>query len=89
MKILIASPIYKDALERLREENDVVTAFDAGAEELKDRIVDREVLVFRSGVDITADVMSCFQSSSRAESTYMGARSSIRSNEICLTSSAL
>lgn len=58
MKILIASPIYKDALELLSEQNDVVTAFDAGAEELKEQITDREVLVFRSGVDITADVMA-------------------------------
>jgi phosphoglycerate dehydrogenase-like enzyme len=56
VKILIASPIYADALEHLRKDNDVVTAFDAGSEELIQRIRDREVLVFRSGVDITADV---------------------------------
>jgi phosphoglycerate dehydrogenase-like enzyme len=58
VKILIASPIYADALEHLRKDNDVVTAFDAGSEELIQRIRDREVLVFRSGVDITADVMA-------------------------------
>ena len=58
MKILIASPIYADALEHLRKDNDVVTAFDAGSEELIKHIKDREALVFRSGVDISADVMA-------------------------------
>lgn len=58
MKILIASPIFADAIERLKEKNDVVTAFDAGADELKERITDREALIFRSGVDISADVMA-------------------------------
>lgn len=58
MKILIASPIYADALEQLRAENDVITAFDACTEELQDQIRDREALVFRSGVDISADVMA-------------------------------
>ncbi|MDH3433225.1 MAG: hydroxyacid dehydrogenase [Gammaproteobacteria bacterium] len=58
MKILIASPIFEEAIERLREKNDVVLAFNAGTDELKKRISDRDALVFRSGVDINADVMA-------------------------------
>lgn len=59
MKILIASSIYPDAIEKLRLQHDVVCAFNAKEEELKMRIKDREVLIFRSGVQITADVMAC------------------------------
>lgn len=58
MKILIASPIFAEAIESLREKNDVVLAFNAETDELKERISDREALVFRSGVDINADVMA-------------------------------
>lgn len=58
MKILIASSIYPEAIEALREQHDVICAFNAKEEELKSLIKDREVLVFRSGVQITADVMA-------------------------------
>ena len=58
MKILIASSIDKDAIKELSQEHDVVCAFGAPENELKNLIVDREVLIFRSGVQITADVMS-------------------------------
>lgn len=57
MKILIASPIDPDAIEKLREQHDVVCAFDAPAEVLQTLVQDRELLIFRSGVDITAEVM--------------------------------
>ncbi|UCC50296.1 MAG: hydroxyacid dehydrogenase [Anaerolineaceae bacterium] len=59
MRILIASSIYPDAIERLREEHDVVCAFNAKEDVLKDVIVDREVIILRSGVQITAEVMAC------------------------------
>jgi D-3-phosphoglycerate dehydrogenase / 2-oxoglutarate reductase len=58
MNILIASSIHKDAIQKLEQEHDVICAFNAKDEELKALIADREVLIFRSGVQITADVMS-------------------------------
>ncbi|MDQ4077227.1 MAG: hydroxyacid dehydrogenase [Chloroflexota bacterium] len=58
MKILIASSIYPEAIERLQEEHDVICAFNATEEMLKETIADREVLIFRSGVRITGDVMA-------------------------------
>lgn len=59
MKILIASSIHAGALEKLRAQHDVICAFNAKQDELKSLIVDREVLIFRSGVQITAGVMEC------------------------------
>jgi D-3-phosphoglycerate dehydrogenase len=56
-KILVASSIDPTALERLREEHDVVTALGAPTDALQRAIADREVLIFRSGVSITARVM--------------------------------
>lgn len=57
MNILIASSVHRGAIDELRKEHDVVCAFDAGEAELQNRVADREVLIFRSGVKITADVM--------------------------------
>lgn len=59
MRILIASPIEPRTVSRLREQHDVVCAFDATTDELESRIQDRELLIFRSGVSITAEVMEC------------------------------
>ena len=59
MKILIASSIYPAAIDKLREDHDVVCAFNAKEDVLKSVIQDREVLIFRSGVQITAEVMAC------------------------------
>ncbi|HZN38541.1 MAG TPA: NAD(P)-dependent oxidoreductase [Planctomycetota bacterium] len=59
MRILVASPVFPSALEELRKNHDVVVAVDAPAHDLKRLIVDRHALVFRSGVQITADVMRC------------------------------
>jgi D-3-phosphoglycerate dehydrogenase / 2-oxoglutarate reductase len=58
MKILLASPIHADALETLREKHEVVMAYDAPADVLREKIVGCDVLIFRSGVKITADVMA-------------------------------
>lgn len=57
MKILVASSIHQSALDRLSEHHDVLCAFGAPTDELMRVIVDREAIVFRSGVQITADVM--------------------------------
>ncbi len=58
MKILIASPIFPDAIEKLREQHEVICAFDAKEAELQVLMTDCDVLVFRSGVNISAEVMS-------------------------------
>lgn len=57
MKILIASKIYAKAIEQLKLKHDVICAFNAPEAELKCLIADRDVLVFRSGVRISADVL--------------------------------
>lgn len=58
MNLLFASPVFPAAIDQLRESHDVITAFNAPEAELIDVIVDREALVFRSGVTISADVMA-------------------------------
>jgi D-3-phosphoglycerate dehydrogenase len=58
MKILIASKIDTDAIEKLKENHEVVCAFGADKETLKSAIQGCEVLIFRSGVDISAEVMA-------------------------------
>jgi phosphoglycerate dehydrogenase-like enzyme len=57
MKILLASRIDFAAVEQLRSRHDVATAYGAQEPELREAIADREVLVFRSGVAISASVM--------------------------------
>ena len=57
MKLLIASSIDSDAIAHLEKENDVICAFGASEEILKSVILDRDILICRSGVEITADVM--------------------------------
>jgi phosphoglycerate dehydrogenase-like enzyme len=59
MRILIASPIEPATISQLREEHNVVCAFDATADVLQSAIRDRDLLIFRSGVSITAQVMEC------------------------------
>jgi D-3-phosphoglycerate dehydrogenase len=59
MKILIVSPISDHAVEALGKKHEVVCAFNAPQEEIKRQIVGCDVLVFRSGPDINADVMRC------------------------------
>ena len=57
MKILLASRIDPGAESRLRTAHDVTCAFSAPPDVLAPAIADREVLVFRSGVQITAPVI--------------------------------
>lgn len=57
MRILVVSSIYPGALERLESRHDVIRAYDASREELLSVVGDREVIVVRSGVQITREVM--------------------------------
>ncbi len=59
MNILIASSIDPDAIARLERDHDVICAFGAGEQELQSLIRDRDAVIFRSGVTISADVMRC------------------------------
>jgi len=59
MNILIASAMDLGAQERLRGQHDVLCELNAPEEELRTLITDREVLIFRSGVNITTEVMAC------------------------------
>lgn len=58
MKILIASKIHSDAIAQLEQNHEVVRVFNADEETLKSLIEDCNVLVFRSGVQISAQVMA-------------------------------
>lgn len=58
MKILIASKIHSAAIEKLKENHEVVCAFGADQETLKSAIQGADILIFRSGVTISADVMA-------------------------------
>jgi D-3-phosphoglycerate dehydrogenase len=58
MKILIASKIDPTSIEKLEENHEVICAFGADQEVLKSLIKDRDILVFRSGVKISAEVMA-------------------------------
>lgn len=58
MKILLLSRIFEESVRYLSDNHDLVRAYDASPEELLDLVVDRETLVFRSGVDVTRELMS-------------------------------
>jgi phosphoglycerate dehydrogenase-like enzyme len=58
VKILIASSIYPAAIEKLQAQHDVICEFDASEQRVRSLIVDREVLILRSGVQITAGVLA-------------------------------
>jgi D-3-phosphoglycerate dehydrogenase / 2-oxoglutarate reductase len=57
MKILILSPIDPATIECLDRDHDVISAIGAEESLIRSLIGDREVLVFRSGVNISADLM--------------------------------
>ena len=58
MKVLLASPIDPDAVAVLEQRYDVRHAIKAEPAGLMDAIGDREIVVLRSGVQMTADVMA-------------------------------
>jgi D-3-phosphoglycerate dehydrogenase len=57
MRILIASAIDPDSIERLSRDHAVTFAPGLSEDELLEKIPDKDVLVFRSGVSITRDVL--------------------------------
>lgn len=57
MKLLVASPIDPGALADLERRHEVLTAFGAPEEELRRLVVDREIVIFRSGVAISQSVI--------------------------------
>jgi len=61
MNILIASSISKHAIEKLNENHDVICAFNAPEEKLISLVGDRDIIIFRSGVKISAKVMEAAQ----------------------------
>jgi D-3-phosphoglycerate dehydrogenase len=58
VRILIASRIDPATVARLEDEHDVVACYDASEQELIAAVSESEVLIFRSGVQITAEVMA-------------------------------
>ena len=58
MKILLASSIDSKAIEKLKDNHEVKCAFNAPEDQLKQEISDCEALIFRSGVQITAEVLA-------------------------------
>lgn len=58
MRILVASQIAPRALEELAKHHEIVEAVSQPEDVLKERIVGCHAVLFRSGVQITADVMA-------------------------------
>lgn len=59
MNILLASQIDSVAVQALDAKHDLVQGIGVGEDALKRLICDRQALVFRSGVHITAELMAC------------------------------
>src|SRR5437899_5111038 len=59
MRILVASHLEQSALRQLQQRHDVICTFDQPTADLSSLAHDREVLVFRSGVEITRTLMDC------------------------------
>lgn len=57
MRILVASSIDPGAIDELEGDHDLTRAFNAPEATLREVVTDREVLVFRSGVSISAPVL--------------------------------
>ena len=57
MNILLVSPIDPEAIDRLRQDHEVECAFSPDAELLRSLLPDRDVLVFRSGVTLSSEVL--------------------------------
>ncbi|RJR39526.1 MAG: hydroxyacid dehydrogenase [Desulfobacteraceae bacterium] len=59
MRILLASSILHETIDQIKSTHEIVCAFNAGKEQLKSSIKECEAVIFRSGVEISAEVMSC------------------------------
>lgn len=57
MKVLILSSIHQQTIDELKKEHDVICAYKANQDQIKSLVADREVIIFRSGVFITSEVM--------------------------------
>jgi D-3-phosphoglycerate dehydrogenase / 2-oxoglutarate reductase len=57
VKILLASAIDPAAIRALEADHDVIRAFNTAEEELSQLVRDRQVVVFRSGVTMSASVL--------------------------------
>jgi D-3-phosphoglycerate dehydrogenase / 2-oxoglutarate reductase len=58
MKLLLASPVDPGAVAALQQQHDVIDISRTAASRLRDEIVDREALVFRSGIEISREVLA-------------------------------
>jgi len=59
MKILVASHLEQSAICQLQEHHDVICTFEQPTADLFSLVRDREVLVFRSGIEIARALMEC------------------------------
>ena len=59
MKILVASQLEQSAIHQLQRHHDVICTFDHPTADLFSLVHDREVLVFRSGVEIARALVEC------------------------------
>ena len=59
MNLVFASKICPEAIEKLQKDHDVVCAWSSDQENLKKLVKESEAIIFRSGVQITADLMEC------------------------------
>jgi D-3-phosphoglycerate dehydrogenase len=59
MKILVASRLEQSAIRQLRQHHDVIYTFDQPTADLCSLVRDREVLVFRSGVEMARTLLEC------------------------------
>ncbi len=57
LKILIVTAVDEPALQQLKSDHDVIHAIDVDDDELRQVIADREMIIFRSGVQMSAEVM--------------------------------
>jgi D-3-phosphoglycerate dehydrogenase len=57
VKIVLASPIAEEAVETLRIRHDIEISWDDFGAHRFDRLADRECLIFRSGVEMSADMI--------------------------------
>jgi phosphoglycerate dehydrogenase-like enzyme len=57
MKILVASHLEQSAVDQLRQHHDVICTFNQPTADLFSLVRDREVLVFRSGVEIARTLL--------------------------------
>jgi D-3-phosphoglycerate dehydrogenase / 2-oxoglutarate reductase len=57
LRIALVSPIDASAIDALADRHDVVRAIGLAGGELEQRIADREVLIARSGVSVSAGLL--------------------------------